>query len=151
VRLATEADAETLLALINRAFAVERFFIDAERLHLAEVYERLASGCFLMLAEDGVVLACVYLELRGERAYLGLLSVDPLRQGQGMGARLLHAAEEYCRRHGCRHLDLRVVNLRQELPPYYRKRGYHEIGTSPFPEDQPVKLACHFIEMSKEL
>jgi hypothetical protein len=64
---------------------------------------------------------------------------------------MMKAAEEHCRRVGCHHLDLRVVNLRQELPPFYRQRGYVETGTSPFPVDQPVKLACHFIEMSKSL
>jgi len=151
LRLATEADAETLLSLINRAFDVERFFIDADRLRLDEVYERLGSGCFLMLEQDGAAVTCVYLEQRGERAYLGLLSVDPKRQGQGLGARMMAAAEEHCRRQGCRHLDLRVVNLREELPPFYRKFGYVEIGTSPFPPEEPVKMACHFIEMSKEL
>jgi GNAT superfamily N-acetyltransferase len=151
MRLANEGDAETLLQLINKAFAVERFFIDADRLRLDEVYERLGSGNFLMREQDGAAVACVYLEARGERAYLGLLSVDPKRQGQGHGARIMAAAEEHCRQKGCRQLDLRVVNLREELPPFYRKFGYVEIGTSPFPPDEPVKMACHFIEMSKEL
>lgn len=151
LRCASPDDAEALLSLINRAFQVERFFLDVDRLNPAEVGERLRTGRFLVLEEAGVLAACVYLELRGPRAYLGLLSVDPERQGQGIGSRMMEAAEEYCRRAGCWHLDLRVVNLRQELPPFYRHRGYVETGTSPFPSDQPVKLACHFIEMSREL
>jgi GNAT superfamily N-acetyltransferase len=150
-RLATTADAEGLVSLINRAFLVERFFIDADRLNLAEILERLHSGRFLVLEEGPELLACVYLELRGPRAYLGLLSVDPAHQGQGIGSRIMDAAEAYCRREGCGNLDIKVVNLREELPPFYRKRGYVETGTSPLPADQPVKRNCHFVEMSKQL
>lgn len=150
-RLAAEADAESLVSLINRAFVVERFFIDADRLDLAEVRHRLTTGDFLVLEDAPDLAACAYLEKRGDRAYLGLLSVDPKRQGQGIGSQLMEAAEEHCRRLGCRHLDLRVVNLRTELPPFYRSRGYFEVGTSPFPADQPVVQPCHFIEMSKAL
>jgi len=151
LRFANLADAETLVALINRAFQVERFFLDADRIGLAEVLERLASGIFLVLEELGVTIACVYLEIRGDRAYLGLLSVDPPVQGQGIGSWIMDGAEEHCRLEGCRRIDLRVVNLREELPRFYHGRGYVETGTSPFPGDQPVKLPCHFVEMSKVL
>jgi hypothetical protein len=48
-------------------------------------------------------------------------------------------------------MDLRIVNLREELPPFYRKLGYSDIGESPWPADVPTKLPCHFIEMSKAL
>ena len=151
MRVANDADAEAITVLINRAFTVERFFIDGDRLNVAEVRDRLRSGQFLLLEDSGGLAACAYIELRGARAYLGLLSVDPDRQGQGIGSRMMDAAEEYCRRAGCGHVDLRVVNLREELPPFYRKRGYVETGTSPFPEDQPVKITCYFIEMAKAL
>ena len=150
-RLATLADADALRRLINRAFTVERFFLDAYRLDRAEVLARFGTGQFLVLEDGDEMVAGVYLEGRGERAYLGLLAVDPSRQGQGIGSRLMDEAENHCRRLGHRYLDLRVVNLREELPPFYRQRGYAETGTSPFPADQPVKLACHFVEMSKEL
>jgi GNAT superfamily N-acetyltransferase len=151
LRGATAADAPALLALINRAFAVERFFLDADRLDAQGLQDRFRSGEFLLLEEDGAPVACAYLELRGADGYVGLLSVDPSRQGQGIGSRMMEAAEQHCRAAGCRHLDLRVVNLREELPPFYRQRGYVVTGTSPFPADQPVRMACHFIEMSKAL
>ena len=76
---------------------------------------------------------CVYAELRGERGYFGLLAVDPQRQRCGIGARLIAAAEEHCRAAGCRFMDLTFVNLRQELPGYYRSLGYVENGTLALP------------------
>jgi len=41
--------------------------------------------------------------------------------------------------------------LRTELPPFYQRRGYVETGTTPFVEDVPTKIPCHFINMSKPL
>jgi N-acetylglutamate synthase-like GNAT family acetyltransferase len=151
IRRATESDAPALTALINMAFQVERFFLDSDRLGLAEVRERLTKGCFLLEEEDSRLSACVYVEPRGERMYLGLLSVDPARQRAGYGKRLVAAAEELARGCGCRHIDLNVVNLREELPPFYRKLGYAESGTSPFPAEVRTKLPCYFIHMSKGL
>lgn len=150
-RRATEADAPALTALINLAFQVERFFLDSDRLDMAEVRDRLRKGFFLVEEDDGHIAACVYIELRGDRAYLGLLSVDPTLQRAGLGKRLVAASEEFARAAGCRDMDLNVVNLREELPPFYRNLGYSESGTSPFPADVYTKLPCHFIQMSKAL
>ena len=114
--MTTDADAPALTALINLAFQVERFFLDGDRLDLAEVLDRLRKGLFMIEEADGRTIACVYVELRGDRAYLGLLSVDPMLQGAGLGKRLVAAAEDFARAAGCRDMDLNVVNLREELP-----------------------------------
>jgi len=151
IRRAAAADAGEITKLINLAFRVERFFLESDRLDLAEVLERLQKGAFLVEEIDGEIAACVYVEVRGGRAYLGLLSVDPSRQRSGLGKRLIDAAEQFARDHGCGFMDILVVNLREELPPYYRKLGYEETGTSPFPEAVPTKLPCHFIHMAKPL
>jgi GNAT superfamily N-acetyltransferase len=149
VRLAEPAEAESVMRVINAAFnPAEAFFIDGDRIDLPQVRAFQAKGAFLVTGDFG---GCVYVELRAERAYFGLLSVDPARQKSGVGKRLISAAEEYARTHGCRHMDIRVVNLRTELPPYYRTLGYAESGTEPFPDDSPTKLPCHFICMSKNL
>jgi len=86
-----------------------------------------------------------------ERAYIGLLSVEPSLQGSGLGKRLMTAAEEYCRAAGCAFVDLRVVNLRTELPLFYRKLGYQQTGTEPFPTEAHTEVPCHFLIMSKSL
>ena len=150
--MASLSDAEVITALINRAFRIaEEFFIDGDRITLENVRDFFETGKFLLGESDGIAAACVYVELRDNRAYLGLLSVDPARQHSGLGSLLMDAAEEYCRGLACRFMDINVVNLREELFGFYRKRGYIETGTSPFPADLETKLPCHFIEMSKQL
>jgi GNAT superfamily N-acetyltransferase len=100
-----------------------------------------------------VLAGCVYAELRGERGYFGLLAVDPTMQRSGLGSRLMDAAEQYCREAGCQFMDLTVVNLREELPEFYRRRGYAESGsgTEPFPAAARAKMPCHLVRMSKPL
>jgi N-acetylglutamate synthase-like GNAT family acetyltransferase len=151
LRLAKLADAEAITRLINNAFQVERFFLAADRIDIEEVRSRLARGRFILADEDGAINGCVYVEPNGERAYLGLLSVEPARQLSGMGKFLMDAAEDHCRAAGCRFMDLRLVNVRKELPPFYQKLGYAQTGTAPFPEDKPTLVRCHFLIMSKPL
>jgi GNAT superfamily N-acetyltransferase len=150
VRLAAVSEAPALVSLINAAFRVEKFFIETERIDLSQVQAFFRSGFFLV-ADDGGLAACVYVEKRGERGYFGLLSVDPARQKSGFGKRLVDAAERYCRELGCTAMDMQIVNLRTELPAFYQRLGYAETGTAPFPHDVATKLPCHFVRMSKPL
>ncbi len=152
LRFATEADIDRLVALINAAYQVEKFFKIGERTDAAEVAQHLASGHFLLLEDEGSLAGSVYVEVRGTRGYFGMLSVDPDRQRSGIGRRLIAAAEEFCRERGCRFMDLSVVDLRTELPPLYAKFGYQVTGSEPFPADvMPVSRPCRFTLMSKEL
>lgn len=151
LRSASLADAEAITRLINKAFEVERFFIDGERIRLAEVLQRFATGRFIVAEEGEALAGCVYIEPRGERAYLGLLSIAPQHQRAGLGTRLTAAAEAYCREQGCRDVDLLIVNLRRELPGFYHRLGYIENGTAPFPAEVQTRLPCHFVKMSKAL
>jgi GNAT superfamily N-acetyltransferase len=149
---AESADAENIARLVNIAFGPERFFSDADRTDPDKVGALLHQGKFLLAEEGGTLVGCVYVELRGTRGYFGLLAVDPARQGAGMGSFLIEAAENYCRAAGCVFMDLTIVNLRKELPGYYRRRGYAENGTLPFPADQhPPRIPCHLVRMSKPL
>src|SRR6267142_2847338 len=93
LRFAELADAEKITEVINAAFRkAEGFFIDLDRIKAEEVLALLHKGKFL-LADDyeGVPGGCVYVEPRGDRAYLGLLSVDPSRQQSGLGSMLMTA------------------------------------------------------------
>jgi len=150
LRDATAGDTADVLRLVNGAFAVERFFVPGDRIDAAEVERCLQRGAFVLLEEPGPhAVGCIYVELKGERGYFGLLSVEPGRQGAGIGRRLIAAAEDRCRAAGCTAMDIKVVNLRAELPPIYRRLGYVETGTAPFTGN--ATRPCHFILMTKPL
>ena len=152
IRLAAPADAAKITYVINDAFRIaEGFFVDGPRITQAEVEQLLEKGTFLLAEADDRLNGCVYVELRGERSYLGLLSVDPACQQGGLGSLLMLEAEKHCRERGSRFMDIYIVNLRTELPPFYQRRGYVENGTTPFPADVVTKVPCHFINMSKPL
>ncbi|HKZ81911.1 MAG TPA: GNAT family N-acetyltransferase [Pyrinomonadaceae bacterium] len=158
LRLAQLEDAEKIAAVINSAFRqAEGFLIEGDRISMEEVRQFLDSGKFLLAESEDIVLGCVYVEPRvsdatHERyAYLGLLAVDPNRQRSGVGSMLMEGAEDYCRSVGCRFMEIKIVNLRNDLPAFYGRRGYVETGTSPFPADVQTLLPCHFIDMSKPL
>ena len=152
IRRAVSSDADALTDLINRAFKrVESFLIDGDRIDLQTVQGLLGKGTFLLAEEGGTLAGCVYVEPRGERAYLGLLSVDPHRQKAGLGSSLMNAAEDFCVHAGCRFIDLQIVNVRRELPGFYHHRGYFETGTAPFVPGLNPKVPCHFVKMSKPL
>ncbi len=151
LRPASSADLLSLASLINRAYEVEKFFVDGDRVSPEDLALLMMRGVMLV-GEDagGAMAACVYVEVRGDRAYFGLLAVDPARQGGGWGRRMIEAAEAHARAAGCRAMDLSVVNLRTELPPLYRRFGYEETGTAAF-NDPRAARPCHFILMSKAL
>lgn len=148
---AAAADTEALVRLINAAFLVERFFIEGDRIDAETVRKLMGIGQFVIAHDDGGISACVYIEPRGNRAYLGLLSVDPTRQRSGLGSRMMAAAEDHARASGIHHMDLRIVNLRQGLPEFYGRLGYVVTGESPVSPDVKTKQPCHFINMSKAL
>ncbi len=118
-RLATPADASAIVAVVNAAFAVEKF-LEGQRTEQAQILDMMKKGEFLVAWDDSPqMVASVYVELRDDTGYFGMLAVDPARQGTGIGRKMVKAAERYCREHGCKRLDITVLSLRPELPPFY--------------------------------
>lgn len=153
LREALAADQPRLIELINAAFSVETF-IEGTRTDEERLTTMMAKGNILLAEEsDGHLLASVYVERRGDRGYLGMLAVDPTRQGEGLGRRLVQAAEDRFREQGCEGVDITVLSLRPELRPIYRRFGYVETGTEEFRPTQPLRpgIECHCIVMSKQL
>jgi N-acetylglutamate synthase-like GNAT family acetyltransferase len=151
LRLAEAADTEALVRLINEAFAVEKIVIEGERINSEKMRALFETGNFLLLYEAEQLAGCVYVEVKGKRGYLGLLGVRPGRQKSGFGRRLTTAAEDYFRKAGCEAVDLRIVSVRAELPPFYERLGYAATAIAPVPETIPLKIPSHFIVMSKSL
>jgi GNAT superfamily N-acetyltransferase len=138
-----------IVALLNAAFAMERAFVEHDRTSIEEITRYRETGTFFVVdAEAGALTSCMYLEQRGDRMYLGMLAVDPSRQGKGLGRQMIAAAEQRAVSLGCIALDIRIVNLRAELPPFYRSLGFVDNGTEPL-NDPLLTRPAHFIRMTK--
>jgi len=151
IRQGEPADVARLVELINRAFAVTRAFRLGSRTHEDQVRQMMKDGTFLLMMEDDALVACVYLRVTGKRAYLGTLSVEPAQQKRGLGSRMMRVAEEFCRAAGSKAIDIRIVNVRTELPEIYHKWGYVETGTLPADAITDATEPIHFVTMAKEL
>ena len=150
IRAARDEDATAIARLVNEAFQVEAFFKIGDRTSPDEVLELMRHGEFL-LAEAPDLRGCIYLKYNGDRAYFGMLSIVPGEQRQGHGRRLVAAAEQRAAAQGCRYMDLHIVDLREDLPGYYRRLGYTESGTLPFSDPSSASRPCYFIVMTKSL
>lgn len=143
IRIAVTDHVPALVLLINAASRVELPFIEGDRIGAGGVSTYTEKGKFLLAEDSAGLAACVYVELRGERGYVGLLGVDPPCHGTGLGRRMMDAAESYFREAGCRFVDLRIISPRTPVVAFYGHLGYSQTGTAPFPADVPVKVPCH--------
>jgi GNAT superfamily N-acetyltransferase len=154
------ADAPALARLVNRAYAVEEFFVAGDRTDAAEIAQMMTTGTFLVLDrapqgdeqghEQGLA-AAVYVTVSGAQGYFGMLAVGPGLQGQGIGKRMVRIAEALAEAAGCTRMTMKIVNLREELGRWYRSLGYREVGTTPYVVHRPVKRSCHFVDMARSL
>jgi ribosomal protein S18 acetylase RimI-like enzyme len=153
IRMADVSDRPAMIRVVNAAFAVEQF-LEGTRTDDERMAEMMQKGTFLVAGDAaGKIVASVYTEMRGDRAYFGMLAVDPARQGSGLGRQMIEASENFCRSQGAQYMDITVLSLRPELPPLYRSLGYAESGTEEFKPSRPLKagVECHAIIMSKKL
>ncbi|MEO5808737.1 MAG: GNAT family N-acetyltransferase [Sphingomicrobium sp.] len=147
LELATPDDLPALHALIESAYrgdtaragwSHEADLLDGQRTDLHELGAMIADPARrLLLLRDGESLrACVALTDQGDGlAYLGLLTVEPGRQGLGLGKMMLAAAEDHAVRElGALRIEMTVIVQRDELIAWYQRRGYALTGERrPFP------------------
>jgi GNAT superfamily N-acetyltransferase len=151
LRFSRPDDIPTLVRLINAAFVAESPYIEGERVNADTLHEILDRGKFLLFEENGEPIACAFIEPRGERAHLGLVSVDPARQQTGLGTKLMAAVEDHCRTAGFHEMELRFINHRTELQHFYARAGFHSTGVEEVPTTHRTKVPFHFVQMTKPL
>src|SRR5712671_4534401 len=84
IRRANDEDVPALTRVINAAFVVEQIVFDGDRVDDLGVRVYMSSGTFLVAEDADALAGCVYIETHSDRSYLGLLSVQPQRQGTGL-------------------------------------------------------------------
>ncbi|MFE7278160.1 GNAT family N-acetyltransferase [Streptomyces sp. NPDC057623] len=145
-RDATEADVDTLVALIESAYrgdssrtgwTTEADILEGQRTDPDGVLEVIKSPDSRMLAveRDGAVVACCQLARRGAHAYFGMFAVSPALQGAGLGKVIMAEAERHAgEAWGATEMHMVVVSVRDDLIAWYERRGYRRTGRmTPFP------------------
>jgi ribosomal protein S18 acetylase RimI-like enzyme len=146
---ATGADIPALLTLLNKAYrgavsqqgwTSEAHLIAGEvrtdETTLKELFNNPDSLFLKHTNDDNEINGCVNLQQRGNKLYLGMLSVSPTQQGGGIGKKLLQAADTHARRNGIDSIYMTVISVRDELIDWYKRHGYADTGKrEPFVED----------------
>ncbi|WGM31133.1 GNAT family N-acetyltransferase [Brevundimonas sp. NIBR11] len=150
-RPATLDDVDRLQAFVHAAYrgdsarkgwTHEADLLDGQRTDVEALRAMIEDPTYVtLLAErDGGLAGCVSVNDKGEGlSYLGMLSVEPERQGEGLGRKLIAAAEAEARsRFGASRMEMTVIVQRRELIDWYIRCGYAETGeTRPFPSTDP--------------
>jgi ribosomal protein S18 acetylase RimI-like enzyme len=165
----------------RRGWTTEADLLDGQRIDTAMLAKAIATaGTVIVLARsDDQLLGCCQLHStavppptdmvasngEGERrtipgriAMFGMFAVDPDHQGTGVGSQVLAEAERIASADwGMDRIELTVIDVRDELIAWYRRRGYEPTGeTRPFPhEDErlglPRRKDLQFMVMQKPL
>jgi GNAT superfamily N-acetyltransferase len=163
-------DVEALHGLVTRAYrgdsarlgwTHEADLLDGQRTDVEALSQVIGDPdkVILMAHHGGVLIGCVMVSRQDDgSAYLGMLTVEPVRQASGLGRLLLAAADaEAVSRFGATRMEMTVIRQRTELIAWYERRGYALTGaTADFPLDDerfglPKRRDLQFLVLSKPL
>ncbi len=102
----------------------------------------------LKYIENQKIIGCVMLVDKGDKLYLGMLTVSPELQGGGVGKKMLYEAENVAREKGLPKIGMTAISVRTELVDWYKRHGYVDTGErEPFPMNDPdFGLPKQFLE-----
>ncbi len=160
-------DAPELDRLVNSAYrgdssrqgwTTEADLLDGTRTDAAAIAELIKTPgtTILKYVEENKILGCIELQNQDGKLYLGMLTVRPHLQGNGIGKILLTAAEEEAERQQCPSIFMTVISVRKELIDWYVRHGYQPTGErKPFAFNDPrfgqPKMKLEFIVLEKKL
>lgn len=165
---ATAQDVSKLVALVNSAYrgesskkgwTTEAGLLDGVRTDdaaMKEMVTRPDATVLKYVDEEGAIIGCVYLKNQQKNLYLGMLTVQPDIQAQGIGKKLLAAAEDHAKEQRLSSIVMTVISARRELIAWYERRGYQLTGErKAFPSSDPrfglPKQDLEFVVLRKEL
>jgi ribosomal protein S18 acetylase RimI-like enzyme len=164
---ATENDIAALEVLVNSAYrgesskkgwTTEADLLGGIRTDASALFKLIQDRASVILKytdKTGDIQACMHLKKKGAKLYLGMLTVSPELQDQGIGKQLLAEAEEYAKQNHCSGIIMTVISIRHELISWYERQGYYATGeTEPFPTDPSFGLPrqpLFFIVMEKKI
>ena len=143
LQLACLSDAQAMTDLLNAAYrgsqgwTTEGHLVSGDRIDLVgtqSVIEDKESD-FLVLNRDTELIACICVQYKANQAYIGSFAVAPEYQAEGLGKKVLMAAEQHAKKRAeITEYAMVVIEDRIELIAYYERRGYQKTGQiEPYP------------------
>jgi ribosomal protein S18 acetylase RimI-like enzyme len=130
-RMATEADAPVLAALIHAAFEEYRGqLVPASSAHdetPAGIRKRSNASHAVLVTLETKPVGCVFYEVREEYVYLSRLSVLPEARGRGLGRSMMEYVEARTRELNRTRVRLGVRVALEPLRAWYERLGYGPI------------------------
>jgi ribosomal protein S18 acetylase RimI-like enzyme len=145
ITTATLKDVIALEKLINSAYrgetsklgwTTEANLLKGERITIDELTEIIYNkeNTILKFTDNSTIIGCVLLSNKGNKLYLGMLTVSPELQNSGIGKKLLQKAEEHALKLGLPKIVMTVISIRDELIAWYKRHGFIDTGArEPFP------------------
>lgn len=160
IDIATTQDIPALVALINSAYRGEGskqgWTTEADLIGGLRTDEEDLTGIFKdpdttflkYSNEAGELTGCMRLQQRGNRLYLGMLTVAPTLQAQGLGKKLLKAADEMAKTKQCQAIFMTVFSVRPELIAWYERHGYRKTGeVIPFQHNEKYEVVSEGLKL----
>lgn len=124
-----DADVEAVIALWQACGLTRPWNDPASDIALAR---RNQNSTVLVGRADGAIVATAMVGHDGHRGWVYYVAVDPVRQQQGLGRAIMHAAEAWLRAAGLPKLQLMVRRENLQAAAFYQSIGYEEADTVVF-------------------
>jgi ribosomal protein S18 acetylase RimI-like enzyme len=153
-RRANPNDAAAMTELINSVYrgeeskaqwTTEAHLLEGTRITEEELLHLIKNPevHFLLMEQNGELIGSVELMQKIQnKIYLGMLSIRSKLQAQGLGRKLVMAAENYAKTElkGTT-MTMYVIESRHELINWYVRQGYVDTGERvPFPREERAEL-----------
>jgi ribosomal protein S18 acetylase RimI-like enzyme len=125
IREMTDGDVDEIVA-VWRAAGVTRPWNDPAR-DLA--FARLNPHSTVLVAAFDRIVATVMVGEDGHRGWVYYVAVDPACQGQGLGRRIMAAAEGWLAARGVWKLQLLIREENAGVRRFYESLGFHDMRT----------------------
>jgi len=165
ITIATLEEVSALEQLINSAYrgetskqgwTTEANLLEGKRITFEELVEIIQNknNTILKYTDNNQIIGSVLLINKGNKLYLGMLTVSPELQNSGIGKKLLQEAEVHALALGLPKIVMTVISIREELIAWYSRHGYVDTGVrEPFPLNDTdaiiVNQPLEFIVMEK--
>lgn len=145
---ATLQDIPALTILINSAYrgetskkgwTTEANLLEGKRTNEEELTETMQNpkNTILKFTENDKIIGSVLLVEKEHQLYLGMLTVSPELQNNGIGKKMLAEAENHAKSLGLTGIIMTVISVREELIAWYKRHGYVDTGErEAFPESE---------------